>query len=138
MGRRSRAAADRLHSVAIHVLRYAREADKTTGIRPAQLSALSVLVFAGPRLLGELAAAEGVKPSTMSVIVAALEADGLIRRQADKADARASILHPTVKGIKLLERARAARLERIEALLESAGSANIELLDRALRAVFPP
>src|SRR3954463_14052103 len=62
--------ADRLHSTAIHLLRRVRKQDVAIGQGPARLSALSVLVFGGPKTLGELAAAEQVKPPTMSRIVA--------------------------------------------------------------------
>ena len=64
--------ADRLHSAAIHLLRRFRKQDVATGEGPARLSALSVLVFGGPKTLGELAAAEQVKPPTMSRMVAGL------------------------------------------------------------------
>ncbi|MGH9778857.1 MAG: MarR family winged helix-turn-helix transcriptional regulator, partial [Candidatus Acidiferrales bacterium] len=57
---KSLAVADRLHSAAIHLLRRLRKRDLETGVGPAQLSALSVVVFAGPRTLGELARAEQV------------------------------------------------------------------------------
>ena len=92
------AVADRLHSAAIHLLRRVRAPDKQSGISPARLSALSVLVFAGPRTLSQLAAAEQVRPPTMSVIGKALEGDGLVARQPSKEDARAVILRPTAKG----------------------------------------
>ena len=67
------AIADRLHSAAIHLLRRVRKQDAATGEGPARLSALSVLVFGGPMTLGQLAAAEQVKPPTMSRIVTGLE-----------------------------------------------------------------
>src|SRR5919204_112311 len=51
-------AADRFHSAAIHALRHVRREDPTSGLSAARLSALSVLVFGGPRTLGELALAE--------------------------------------------------------------------------------
>jgi DNA-binding transcriptional ArsR family regulator len=70
--------ADRLHSAAIHLLRGLRKRDRESGIGPAQLSALSVLAFGGPRSLAELADAEQVRPPTMSRIVAALERAGLV------------------------------------------------------------
>ncbi len=57
--------ADRLHSAAIHLLRRVRKGDVATGVTPAQLSALSVLM-SGPKTLGELAAAEQVKPPTVT------------------------------------------------------------------------
>ena len=73
------AVADRLHSAAIHLLRRVRKQDEASGVGPAQLSALSVLVFAGPKTFGELAAAEQVKPPTMSRIVAGLSAAVLLK-----------------------------------------------------------
>ena len=65
--------ADRLHSAAIHLLRRAREHDQESGLSPARLSALSVVVFRGPLTLGELAAAEDVRSATMTGIVNGLE-----------------------------------------------------------------
>src|ERR1700756_474909 len=74
--------ADRLHSAAIHLLRRLRVRDRESGVGPAQLSALSVLVLGGgPRSLGELAEAEQVRPPTMSRIVAGLERGGLVKRE---------------------------------------------------------
>src|SRR5947207_5638448 len=74
--------ADKLHSAAIHLLRRLRVRDRESGVGPAQLSALSVLVFGGPRSLGELADAEQVRPPTMSRIVSGLERAGLVKREA--------------------------------------------------------
>ena len=89
---RSVEAADRFHSAAIHALRRVRRDDPETGLSAARLSALSVLVFGGPRSLGELAAAEHVRPATMTRIVQALEEDGLVRRESDSADRRVTRL----------------------------------------------
>src|SRR5579859_7744365 len=93
--------ADQLHSAAIHLLRRLRVRDRESGIGPAQLSALSVLVFGGPRSLGELADAEQVRPPTMSRIVAGLQRARLIRRQATE-DGRRVRLVATAKGTKIL------------------------------------
>ena len=68
--------ADALHSAAIHLLRGVRKEDERTGVGPARLSALSVLVFAGPMRLTELARTEQVKPPTMTKVVAGLEVCG--------------------------------------------------------------
>src|ERR1700674_1915520 len=76
------AIADQLHSAAIHLLRRLRLRNRESGIGPAQLSALSVLVFGGPRSLGELAEAEQVRPPTMSRIVAGLQRSRLVCRHA--------------------------------------------------------
>src|SRR6059058_738700 len=85
--------ADRLHSAAIHLLRRLRVGDRESGIGPAQLSALSVLVFGGPRSLGELADAEQVRPPTMSRIVSGLERAGLVKRGHRGRTARAAAGH---------------------------------------------
>src|SRR5919199_1876113 len=81
-----RAVADRLHSAAIHLLRRLRKVDEASGLSAPRLSALSVLVFAGPRTLGELAAAEQVRPPTMTRLVRALERSGLVTREHDPDD----------------------------------------------------
>jgi DNA-binding MarR family transcriptional regulator len=91
-------AADRFHSAAIHALRHARREDDLSGVSPARLSALSVLVFGGPKTIGELAAAEQVRPPTMSGIVDGLEEDALVKRTADPSDRRLVRVHASAKG----------------------------------------
>ncbi len=63
------ALAQRLHGAAIHLLRRLRTEDVAAGLTAPRLSALSVLVFGGPRSIGELAAAEQVRPPTISRLV---------------------------------------------------------------------
>src|SRR2546426_2476921 len=104
--------ADRLHSAAIHLLRRLRVRDRESGAGPAQLSALSVLVFGGPRSLGELADAEQVRPPTMSRIVAGLERAGLVKRRKTE-DGRRGRLEASARGTKILQE---GRLRRVEAL----------------------
>ena len=88
--------ADRLHSAAIHLLRRLRIQDLASGIGPAKLSALSVLVFAGrPLSLAELADSEQVKNPTMSRLISAMEEDGLVRITPSKEDARSIQIRPT-------------------------------------------
>src|SRR5437016_7843462 len=110
--------ADRLHSAAIHLLRRVRVRDRESGIGPAQLSALSVLVFGGPRSLGQLADAEQVRPPTMSRIVAGLERAGLVRRHATE-DGRRVRLEASAKGTKILEAGRKRRVESLAKALSS-------------------
>ncbi len=105
--------ADRLHSAAIHLLRRLRVRDRESGVGPAQLSALSVLVLGGgPRSLGELAEAEQVRPPTMSRIVAGLERAGLVRRHATE-DGRRVRLEASAKGTKILQEGRKRRVESL-------------------------
>src|SRR4051812_29059073 len=92
------AVADRLHSAAIHLLRRLRREDDASGLSAPRLSALSVIVFGGPISIGALATAEQVKVPTISRVVAALEADQLVRRVADKSDRRIVHLEATAAG----------------------------------------
>src|SRR2546430_12943521 len=110
--------ADKLHSAAIHLLRRLRVRDRESGIGPAQLSALSVLVFGGPKSLGELADAEQVRPPTMSRIVSGLARAGLVRRHATE-DGRRVRLEASAKGRKILEAGRQRRVESLAKALSS-------------------
>jgi DNA-binding MarR family transcriptional regulator len=111
------ALADRLHSAAIHLLRCVRKEDTSTGEGPARLAALSVLVFGGSKTLSQLAAAEQVKPPTMSRIVAGLERSRLIEITHDPADARRLRIQASAKGARLLEAARQKRVALLAAEL---------------------
>jgi DNA-binding MarR family transcriptional regulator len=124
---------DLLHSAAIHLLRRVRARDRTMGIGPAQLSALSVLVFGGPRSLKELAEAEQVRPPTMSRIVTGLVREGLVRRKATS-DKRRLRLEATVKGTKILWEGRRRRVELLAQTLQT--FTNIELQEAAGVAQF--
>jgi DNA-binding MarR family transcriptional regulator len=123
--------ADRLHSAAIHLLRHVRRRDDETGVTAPHLSALSVLVFAGPRTLGELAAAEQVTPPSMTRIVRNLEADGLVEREPDPADRRIVRVHPTERGRRVLEEGRRRRIATLAARLESLDAADLATLEAA-------
>lgn len=113
------AVADRLHSAAIHLLRRVRKQDAATGEGPARLSALSVLVFGGPKTLGELAAAEQVKPPTMSRIVAGLARSRLVNITADPQDARRVRIRATNKGTRLLQKGRQLRISYLASHLDA-------------------
>jgi len=108
--------ADLLHSAAIHLLRKVRAQDRSAGIGPAQLSALSVLVFGGPRSLKELAEAEQVRPPTMSRIVVGLERARLVRRRTTD-DKRRMLLEATAGGVKMLQKGRRRRVEMLVRVL---------------------
>ena len=131
----SRDAADRFHSAAIHALRRVRRDDPASGIGPAQLSALSVLVFGGPRTLGELAAAEQVRPPTMTRIVQALAQAGLVRREGDAHDGRVVRLSATAKGRRVMQTARARRIENLAALLGRLSPTEMEQVRAAAELV---
>jgi DNA-binding MarR family transcriptional regulator len=126
--------ADQLHSAAIHLLRRLRVRDRESGIGPAQLSALSVLVFGGPKSLGELADAEQVRAPTMSRIVASLERSRLVRRCVTE-DARRIRLEPTQKGVALMWDGRKRRVETLARALATLSEAQREELRIAIALI---
>ena len=128
---RVEAAADRLHSASIHLLRRVRKEDEASGLSPARLSALSVVVFAGPLSLGRLAAAEQVTPPTMTRIVAALEEDGLVEKRSGPSDRRSVTISATPRGHRLLQAARRRRVSSLAALFETLPLEDVATLDRA-------
>ena len=129
------AGADAVHSAAIHLLRGVRKEDERTGVGPARLSALSVLVFAGPMRLTELARIEQVKPPTMTKVIAGLEAAGLVRRRPDPGDARAVRLEATARGTKLLQAGRRRRVARLGIALQTLGPEELDVLCRAAELI---
>ena len=109
--------ADGLHSTAIHLLRQVRVEDRASGIGPAQLSALSVLVFGGSKSLKQLAEIEQVKPPTMVRIVQGLVEQRLAATRTDKEDARKLQISATARGRGLMQRARQRRVESLARML---------------------
>lgn len=124
--------ADRLHSAAIHLLRRVRKQDVATGEGPARLSALSVLVFAGAKTLGELAAAEQVRPPTMSRIVAGLARSRLVEVTADRQDARRMQIRATAKGKSILLKGRDRRIAYLAAHLDRLAPEELQALGDAV------
>lgn len=120
-----------LHSNAIHLLRNVREEDTAMGMGPAQASALSVVVFGGPVSLNELAAAEQVKPPTMSRIVEALVREGLVKREANQQDRRSITISSTEKGTRIMHEGRNRREKRLIKLLSELDSREVKCLGDA-------
>ena len=124
--------ADRLHSAAIHLLRRLRRVDTKAGLSGPRLSVLSVVVFGGPLTLGELAAAEQVRPPTMTRLVRALEARGLVTREPDEHDGRVVRLRATAKGRTLMAEGRARRVRALAEGLRTLNSSEMTALDGAV------
>ena len=109
--------AARLHSAALHLLRRLAQEDRATGVSSPRLSALSVLVFGGPRTIGSLAAAEGVTPPTMTRLVAGMAAAGLVSRQAVPTDRRTVLVVATDAGRALLLGGRDRRVATLAGMV---------------------
>jgi DNA-binding MarR family transcriptional regulator len=110
-------------------------------LTPSQSSALSSVDRLGPLTLGALSAVEGVQPPTMTRIVAALEAAGLLLRQPDPSDRRVVRVAVTPAGAALLAERRvradtdlAARLQALSADDLAALARAVDVLEHMLEA----
>jgi DNA-binding MarR family transcriptional regulator len=93
---------DELRLAVIRLDRKLRKSGRSGGVTPSQLSALFALDRHGPLRLGELARREQISKSTVTRMVAGLEARHLISRAPDDHDARSSIVDVTPAGRGLL------------------------------------
>ena len=123
--------ADLLHSAAIRVLRMVRTEDTQSGIGPAQLSALSVLVFGGARTVSDLAALEQVRPPTMSRIVDGLAQKKLAQRIEDPEDRRTVRVKATPQGEKLMMAGKERRVKALATRFESLSTTELKTLNAA-------
>ena len=104
------ALADQLHSAGDSPCCMLRREDAASGLNAPRLSALSVVVFAGPVTLGDLAAAEQVRPPQMTRIVDALAEQGLVVKKKNAQDRRSTLIRATAAGKKLLMQGRERRV----------------------------
>lgn len=79
------------------------------GFSLSQAAVLGRLDREGTKSIGDLAAAERVRPQSMTQTIADLEADGLIERRTDPRDARRSLVELTEQGRRTLEADRRQR-----------------------------
>ena len=131
------ALADRLHSLAIHLLRRIRRGDEAAGLSAPRLSALSVVIYRGPISLTELANAEGVTAPTMTRLVQALVKSGLVEKSVNESDNRVVQLRATEAGRRTLEVARAHRLAAMRELLDRLSPEEAVIVARAVNALEP-
>jgi DNA-binding MarR family transcriptional regulator len=116
------------------VTRLARRLRQQSGVdaSPTQLSALATIERRGPITLGDLAAAERVKPPTVTAAVSRLEAEGFVARHIDPADRRIVRVEVTASGRKLLARNRSRKTAELDRRLQSLTPEDRATLDRAV------
>ena len=85
--------------------------------------------------LKQLAAAEQVKPPTMSRIVEGLKRSGLAKIEIDAADTRRIRVTATTKGKKLLRQARERRIRLLTDTLRSVAEPDLKTLHRAAEII---
>jgi len=105
------------------------------GLTLTQVAALSTVDRSGPLRLSELAAVEGVAPSTLTRLVAALEDHGYVERAVVASDARASELAITPRGREVLDLIRKDSTTVLASSLASLQPHQLAALAAALPAI---
>lgn len=129
--------ADFVARLSLSITRLARVLrQKDSGrLPPAAASMYATIVRDGPISLGDLAAAEGISPSTVTKIVNKLEAQGLIDRIVDPFDRRVHLVRLSARGRRSIEAYRTKRNAWLEKQLDQLDDAEKAGLATAL-AVF--
>jgi DNA-binding MarR family transcriptional regulator len=121
----------------VAVLRLSRRLRKhdLAGLTPSQLSTLASVGVCGPVRLGDLAAAERIAPSTLTLLVNVLEDRGYLLRQPAPDDARAFLVTMTDSGRDVLERIRAEATSLLSEILSTLPADQLAALEAALPAL---
>jgi len=124
-----------INSAMTQLMRHVRRIDEQQGIGRARLSALAVLVFGGEHTLTQLAESEMVSRATMHHVVNGLEADELVRRQADASDGRRQLIRVTKKGKRVIDVAHRARISYLTKLASGLSEADLAATASTLDAM---
>ena len=123
--------ANRLNSVAIHLLRRIARTDEQSGLTAERMSLLSVLVYGGDRTIGQLASAERLTAPAITRTVSLLEEQGLVKRLRSATDRRVVTVTATASGRRLMEAARARRIATLAEDLRPLSRTDLATLNRA-------
>jgi len=100
--------AAQLRTILSRLKRRLREQGGRGDLTPSQISVLLRLEKDGAATVSGLARAEGMRPQSMSAIVASLQDAGLVRSSSDPDDGRQTLLSLSKRCEKLLRESRAA------------------------------
>ncbi len=101
---------------------------KVVGFASAQLPVLTALKDGAKLSQGELARWAKVEQPTMAQLLARMERDGLIKREADPADGRSSLVSLTKAAMTRIPEGRAILHQGNEEMLRGFSKAEVEVL----------
>jgi DNA-binding MarR family transcriptional regulator len=131
-GRASALAAE-IRTIGGKLKRRLREHGGRSDLTPSQISVLLQLEKNGSATVSSLARAEGMRPQSMSAVVASLREAGLVRGAPDPSDGRQALMFLTPRCLKRLQEGRAARQDWLTMTISQKLSAQEqEKLQRAL------
>jgi DNA-binding MarR family transcriptional regulator len=136
-GRRDPASDETLAEAFWSVARQLRDASQETlapwDITPSHLRALRVLRRHGIMRLSELSDRLHIAPRSTTEVVDALESRGLVERQPDPGDRRATLIEVTKHGASVLDAIRGTEAERVFGRLSQTDRAHLARILRKLR-----
>ncbi|MFD4462112.1 MarR family transcriptional regulator [Nocardia sp. NPDC058480] len=130
-----RALADVLSVSAVRLARRLRRRRADPHISLSQLSALSALVREGATTPGTLAAREGVRPPTMTRVIARLAETNLIDRSPHPTDGRQIIVAASPTGLAFIADKALPREEWLTEQLSKLSADEITLLTKAVAII---
>lgn len=128
--------ADLLHRLTRRLRRGQAQQLAPLGLTPAQERALRVITRGDePRRMTELADQLGIVPRSLTTVIDALEEAGLVRREVDSRNRRATLVRLTEKGAAVRDDMREARRRAAEDLFAPLAGDDREALARLLTII---
>jgi DNA-binding MarR family transcriptional regulator len=122
--------------VSMHrIVRHLRRSRTTTLLHPTQFLALMLIADEQPIRIGEIAARVPCSQPTATTTVAALEQAGLVRREPDPVDGRATAVVLTDAGAHTVEASGRQAAEELASLLHRLPAADQALVLKAGEAL---
>lgn len=110
--------AARLRTAVARMARWLRPTEAAGDLTATEVDMLMVAEKRGPARMSDLATFCGLNPTMVSRLVPQLEQTGLLARQGDPADKRASLVGATDKARSLLDQVRSERADILSHLLD--------------------
>jgi DNA-binding MarR family transcriptional regulator len=111
------ALASEIRVIAGRLQRRLREHGAQHNLAPSQVSVVLRLEKDGSATVSTLARAEGMRPQSMSAVVAPLQEAGLVQGAPDPSDGRQTLMSLTPKCVKWLRDGRAAKQDWLTAMI---------------------
>ncbi len=127
-----------VHEAFSRLARRLRALDLPYGLTNERLSTLATVAAHEPISISALAEVEIVSLPTMSRMVNALEAEGFVRRRADKFDSRAVLISTTAKGKRAYHRATQQSLNQLKGTLNTLASDQLGAIRTLLSTLDGP
>lgn len=107
-----------------------------SGLRPADLDILDIVVHDGPISPTRLARRTGVHPATLTGVLARLEIQGWVVRRRNPIDGRAAVIEPVLERTDRIGRLYADANARMSRIMAQRTPAQVDVIDAFLTDVI--